>query len=110
MTREQYQKHKKAIQWFYEQPEGTEIWLKNQHGWMLDSTPTWDLDVTYVINDEYAEFRKAIIDDKQIQAKYKLNSCDSITFDDELPFKDYDGNFMGSISYYRIKPEDIKRD
>jgi len=62
MTRKQWRKYKKVIEWFYNQPEGTKIWFKypKDDRWRLISEPSWVVNGIYVINDELAEIRKAI--------------------------------------------------
>ena len=97
MTREAYKKHKEAIEWFYAQPEGTKIWCKKaKTDWFLVSCPTWDEENTYVINDKYAELRKAIADGKIIQ--YFSDGWYDL-------YRDYNGYFVGDITRYKIKPE-----
>ena len=62
LTREQWNKHKEAIEWFYEQPEGTHIWHKekNSKKWFLTLQPSWEENMIYIINDEYAELRELL--------------------------------------------------
>jgi len=99
MTREQWNKHKEAIQWFYEQPRGAEIYYKYDE-WCLTATPSWSTDSKYAINDEYAEFRKAIIDGKQVQ----FETCDGNgPYWKTLDIKPND-KFM--FDKYRIKPDE----
>jgi len=75
MTREQYLKHKKVMDWFYNQPEGTEVWYKNDNEWAEVRHPTWFLGNTYVINDKYAELRKEIVELEEKLNKLKRQIC-----------------------------------
>jgi len=110
MTREQYQKHKEAIQWFYEQPEGTEIWfydiecIYSEHPtWQFTSDPSWLVDHKYVINDELSEFRRAVADGKQLQILNKLGN--KPTWDDRY----YDNpNTLERYHEFRIKSDKPK--
>ena len=105
MTREQYSKHKECFNWFMEQPEGTEVWCrpettKNDASTYWDKTPEpcWEKNFIYVINDEYVEFRKNIVDGEAIQVmlngSWKDRSKSSI--------------FSSPSSDYRIKPKESK--
>ena len=70
LTKKQWNKHRKAIEWFYNQPKGAKVWFKGDADydiWELTETPSWSLEYTYIINDEYAELRKAIADEKDIE-------------------------------------------
>jgi len=53
-------------------PEGTGVWINKQHGngWFLHSDKSmncWYPEFLYVVDDEWAELRKAQIDGKQLQ-------------------------------------------
>ena len=101
MTREQWKEHKKAIIWFLEQPEGTEIWCRGKADdteWILVDNPSWSTENIYVINDKFSEIRKAIADGKQIQIR-KFQTWD------DLDVKDPNFEPELSINCYRIKPE-----
>jgi len=101
MTREQWNKHKEAIQWFMDQPEGTEIWCKYDK-WYLTSTPSWSVTCEYIINDEYAEFRKAIAEGKTIQSR----GCDGSGNWFDLGTTTHPCIFENKFDTYRIKPDE----
>jgi len=75
ISRKALKRHWKAMEWWKDQPEGTRIWCKMPDGyypyymskWHLQSDPLWSSDAEYVINDEFAELRKAIADKKKIE-------------------------------------------
>ena len=108
MTREQYQKHKEAIQWFYEQPQGTKIWENKFGEWELTTVPLFDTVYDYAINDEYAEFRKAIVDGKQVESKVEYFTGGSSSDENRQWKLDTSGKFVHNPKYYRIKPDEPK--
>jgi len=68
MTIEQVEKHKEVIKWFVDNPTKG-VWKKKTpySEWHIDNTPNWCKDYFYVQNDKYAEFRKALVDGKELQ-------------------------------------------
>jgi len=101
MTKKQWDKHKEVIQWFYEQPEkSVKVWFKNPNDtkWRLTSNPHWSLNSQYVINDEYAGFRKALADGKTLQ--YYVDCM--VGWQDVTNFD----NPIKGPENYRIKPEE----
>jgi len=100
LTVKQWNKHKKAIVWLYKQPKGTKIWFKRDENseWKLVRYPTWNENYKYVINDEYAELRKAVANGKTIQY---FNAADNIWIDKKIKNPNIDFN---SEIKYRIKP------
>jgi len=101
LTKEQWKKHKEVIKWFYEQPEGTKLWAKSKlcDEWCLTDTPYWYNYHTYIINDEFAELRKAIADGKEIE--YLTNDNKWV----DLNTKDPSYDFYLTPEHYRIKKE-----
>jgi len=99
LTREEYKKHKECFNWFMEQPKNTEIWVKDVlNVWSLTAQPTWGMTSDYVINDEYYEFRKALVDGRTIQ--YYVDGFAG--WQDTTDFN----NPMEGAGNYRIKPEE----
>ena len=92
-------KHKNEIMRWANSPEGTRVWIKQEDGiWSKPYVPTWKKDSTYIVDDEWAEIRKAFFDNKTIQF---LNEEweDSGVSDINV----YQGE---SREFYRIKPDD----
>jgi len=59
----------------------------------------------YAINDEYAEFRKALADGKEIESKVDHFAGGSSS-DEKRPWKlDTSNKFVHDPKYYRIKPD-----
>jgi len=78
------------------------VWVKNvsdkEGDWVLmPLLPTWFKNRVYVIDDEYAEIRKAFYDGKKIQWR-----CES---EQEWYPLSYD-DFYKPVDKYRIKPEE----
>jgi len=105
MTRKQYIKHKEIIDWFYNQPEGTTIWSKNDNEWTEVKHPAWFLGNTYIINDEYSELRKAIIDGETVQWEQTENNWIDLPKDYDFIKAEKNGT---TIKEYRIKPKEPK--
>ena len=97
MTREAYKKHKKVINWFYNQPEGTKVLEKNRilETWKELEDPIFSVENDYLINDEYVELRKAIYNGKEIESfdvidsKWKLSKVTNPNIDFSLKLKHY---------------------
>lgn len=105
MTIEQVEKHREVIKWFIDNPTKG-VWRKDTpNDWYIDNTPTWYEDYTYVQNDKYAKFRKALVDDKIVQLDNQFEYDDSklkswIKVDkisDHIP-----------VAHYRVKPDEFK--
>lgn len=66
---EAYEKHKTVIEWFYEDNNHEngviEIDAENEYI-KLTKKPKWKLDKRYVINDEYVDYRMALIEGKRV--------------------------------------------
>ena len=63
-------KHEKEIIHWAKSPEGTKVWVKPLSGeWFKINNVSWDKDITYIVDDEYAELRKAQADGKTIEYK-----------------------------------------
>ncbi len=98
MTKTQIEKHGEVIKWFIDnQNKGVWYIMQGREYWQISLEPNFYEDYTYVQNDEYAEFRKALADGKTIQ--YYVDSFvgwqDTKTFD----------NTFDLPNSYRIKPD-----
>ena len=102
MTKEGYLKHKEVIDWFYSQEGTTCILIRDTENnrWLKTNCPTFSVNEDYLINDEYVEFRKAIYDGKEIEAK-DVNKDSWIT----MIIKDPNEKFYWYSSMYRIKED-----
>jgi len=116
MTREKYLKYREIIDWFYTQPNGAKVWCKeNNNTWFLTDDPKWFVHNKYVINDEYAELRKAIAEGKTIQHLEEVISPYGVV-QDRSGIKEkwvdtvLSPNFTLKIDIkkYRVKPEEYE--
>ncbi len=97
LKKEQYLKHKEVIDWWAK--SDSLVWCRDEHlDWYELDKPLWDVAKNYVINDQFVEFRKALVDGKVVeqQCKYVLYNYEPIK-------GDFDHNFN-----YRIKPDKPK--
>lgn len=91
--------HKEIIKWA-NFPDGTKIWARFKEGsitsWCVVDSVSWYNDYSYIVNDKFAEYRKAIIDGKVIEIRRKdcntlIKTVDDIydlVFDDERYLED----------------------
>ena len=89
--------HHKEICYWAEHPVGTRVWVKDgvdSKWYLLESHPDWFKSFIYVVNDEWAELRKAQIDGKQLQFKNIDYTLEDYFLDNTL------------VSDWRIKPEE----
>jgi len=103
MTAAAAAKHKEVIKWFCEYPEKG-VWIKdyNTQDWLLSKNPEFSIDLTYVQNDDYTEFRKALVDGKVLQW---FNENLNIWVD----YKEEDAKFfLMCKDKYRIKPDELE--
>jgi len=100
MNKELIKKYKKEFEWWL---NGGNILIKrNNDEWKLEY-PYWSGDnIKYIIDDEYVEFRKALVEGSTIQYNPQ-----TITHDrwDDLTLSAND-EFGCKLSHYRIKPEE----
>ena len=113
MTKEQVLKHKEAIEFFINNPDRG-VWTKHQSGsgWKLDTAPNFLPLQIYVPNDDFAEFRKALINGKSIQSKidYICPSSASANLNNDWN-ENWDPAIYGfhfTPEFYRIKPDEPK--
>ena len=96
--------HSDEIHRLADAPQGTKIWYRAKLNgtWVLSNNYNWQEGCFYIINDEWAEIRKAMIDSKVIEISNKKiwsNSLNSVT----------DMGLDGiSIKDYRIKPDVVE--
>ena len=79
---------------------GTKVWYKSgftDNKWELKEKVYWDGLGIYIVDDEWAELRKAQIDGKQLQ------TLQGIWRDETLTYKSLNG--VGQPKHWRIKPE-----
>ncbi len=103
MNKEQIEEHREAIKWFCDNPNKG-VWRKDTptNDWYIDLEPSFYEDYIYIQNDEYAEFRKALVDGKSIQHMYNGKWCDCYDF---TPQRDFEND---KPEHYRVKPEEPK--
>jgi len=65
--------HREVKEWFYNQPKGTEVLYFDNSIWNSTSAPCWDVDIDYIINDEYVKARKAFVEGMVVL--YQTESC-----------------------------------
>jgi len=105
MTKEQIQKHGEVMKWYIDNPEKG-VWFKQKDSdWRLTITPEFNtyMDWMYIKNDEYSEFRKALVDGNTIQ--YKPTNYNNMEI-----WKDIlrEPSFQLPVEKYRVKPETPK--
>ena len=61
-------KYEKEIRYWASKPDGTEVFVRAIDGWASTTCPTWYPSMKFVVDDEWAELRKANADGATIQA------------------------------------------
>ena len=92
--------HEKEIQRWATCPDGTKVWWKdNLRDWLLTVNASWNKKYNYIVDDEYAELRKAEADGKSIEynAYYAPNSGGV--------WSKHLGNITLPVENYRIKSD-----
>lgn len=98
MTQEGAKKHWRELKRWAEAPNGTEMWHKTENEkWVLSLFISGSDDSEYIVDDEWAELRKAQADGKQLQYLHG-----SVWTDCELRYVDMK---TSKASEWRIKPE-----
>ena len=90
---------KDEICYWSDHPERTEVWARSETGkWHRYLSPAWNPRFVYVVDNEWAELRKAQADGKQLQYYYA----------DERQWTDANLSqpCKNSIRDWRIKPEE----
>ena len=97
-------KHRDEIIRWAKSPAGTNVWLKKSTAdvWYDSIIPTWGDNVEYVLDDEWADIRKAFIDGETIQYYNKELGIWSDTLNRDA------SAFAGRrVEMYRIKPKPV---
>ena len=90
--------HKDEIIRFANAEQGTKVWSKiSNEKWLLVNSAQWNPNNIYIVDDEYAELRKASADGKIIQYKHGSEWSDTLTDSWEITI---------DTSRYRIKPDE----
>ena len=96
-------KHKDEICYWADHPDGTKVWQfeeENVEPWkLLCCTPEWFPHKKYIVDNEWAELRKAQADGKQLE---RFNEVTSLWKQKELDFKYIKKDLP---KRWRIKPE-----
>lgn len=78
--------HSEEIKYWAEHPDNTQVWrkLSDDTEWELVEFPQWRKNHKYIVNNEWAELRKAQEDGKQLEYKNKILNkwvCSTLTID-----------------------------
>ncbi len=101
--------HEHEIKYWAEHPDGTKVWARPQsEDWLILGIPGWAPDVMYIVDDEWAELRKAQADGAMIQMLDRGSNID-------LPKDWWKTSFYkiyktGSPNNYCIKPKEWYED
>ena len=97
MNKDVIKKYKAEFEWWL---NGGEVLMRDNNNCWFNSNPNWSEDMdkwTYIINDEYVEFRKALAEGKTVEMHGE------VTFQWVKMSSD---NFELAPSEYRIKPDE----
>ncbi len=101
--------HKEEMIKFANSPVGTIVWCKmpTDELWDVTTLPSWDKDLIYILDDEYASLRKQFVDDKtQIEWLNTLHGEWEITTLTDLDM--FTQHLYAEYSY-RIKPKTVTK-
>lgn len=100
MTQGQVKKHINEMERWAKAPDGTRMWFKDGDDLDWDTTlmPFWAESCIYIVDDEWAELRKAQADGKQLQVYQNMVKW----VDDKLSYSDLE---TSTPEHWRIKPE-----
>ena len=110
MNKELIKKYKKEFDHWLNN-ESILCQTEHQGKWREVTTDKWDFNcaITFIINDEYVEFRKALAEGKTVQ-------CNAREGQNDITYTAFGHNwwvdtteFKYATSFYRIKPEESKR-
>ena len=89
-------KHKKEIIRYANSKDGAQVWFShNFQEWKLTEEPIWVDSTNYIVDDKWADLRKAQIDGKIIEAKITPDTWSKHNLNESF-----------APSYYRIQPND----
>jgi len=100
-------KHEKEICYWAKQPDGTKVWRRandKDSEWKLNLFPKWYETSHYIVDDEWAELRKAQADGKQLQRAAYLCGRNREWIDIEFVIED---TKITELDHWRIKPEEL---
>ena len=92
--------HKEEIKYWAEHPEGTRVWQKTNDKnskWELSTFPKWHQTFRYIVDNEWAELRKAQADGEQLEHQISWNDWEN----DILNYEKIERTLP---EYWRIKP------
>ena len=106
------QVHKSEIIRLANSPQDTYVWFKQEgFGWCRLAAVVWGPENKYIVDDEFAEIRKAFVDGKQIQHKILwADNCPKGWNRDWVDYNCRDSNMIngyynGTKQIYRVKVE-----
>jgi len=117
MTKDQIQKHKESMLWFIDNPNKglyCNIGTKENPDWHLTQSPKFNVNFDYVINDKYAEYRKAEVEGKNIQFRTPNHFGKTLQEQNEFTewvdgtMKMFDKSCQYSGTEFRIKATESK--
>ena len=102
MTQRKIKKHIDEMKRWAESPKGTKVWLRcsKNDSWKLSDDPQFWSDCIYIIDDEWADLRKAQADGKQLQVF--VDDPKAHWVDETLTFKYMEHTYP---KHWRIKPK-----
>ena len=100
-------KHKEEIIRWANSPKGTKVWIKHIVGnWFLcEGTIAWNEKYQHIVDDEWAELRKAYVDGETIEYTMDSTSWTKSTICNIFDFGKKVYTPLG-VNYYRIKPDE----
>lgn len=90
--------HRDEILYFSVHGDGTKVWERSAGEWELCACVMWRPECMYVVDNQWAELRKAQMDGKQLERAY--NGCWN---EERLTFEMMEKTFIGD---WRIKPKE----
>jgi len=93
--------HLEEICYWAEHPFGTKVWCKTEKEWLRQNCSGWLPVYTYIVDNEWAELRKAQADGKQLQLKLQDKWIDA-----ELVIKN---KYNSTPKHWRIKPDKVRK-
>lgn len=93
-------RHKDEVKYWADHPDGTKVWVNDNaiKTWCLKENVQWLSGFTYIVDDSWAELRKAQHDGKQLQCENEIG----IFQDSRLSYWEMKNDIP---SAWRIKPD-----